>query len=190
MTNSGDSYLRLGPVYSLMLAAALVGCSSDAERLASDQPTPRVTQTVTASPTPTETATPDVTHYRLTTTMTGHPDVTFTIALNGNTIGTLNGENNSDVTPSVLPGDNAVVLSWTSDRPLQTNQKARLAIERKIPGQDAWTTVFAREVDGRTRVKQAGGHFTNEAIGDNSAIEATAAPGAATRELILVVPPA
>ncbi|MBX3170733.1 MAG: hypothetical protein KF760_25230 [Candidatus Eremiobacteraeota bacterium] len=161
--------MKLMPV--LMLAAVLAGCSSKPPDEAGGQPTPRVTQTVTASPTPAETPTPEATHYRMLTLMAGHADVTFVVALNGNTVGTLNGDTNGDLTPSVLPGDNSVVVSWTLAHPLKSGEKATLTIERRIPGQDGWTTVFSRVVDSTTKIKEARGTFANEAIGDNSALE-------------------
>ncbi|MBN9419467.1 hypothetical protein ABS71_19250 [bacterium SCN 62-11] len=160
-------------VHAIILATALAGCSSKPSDDASGQPTPRVTQTVTASPTPTETPTPDVTHYRMMTVVAGHADVTFVVALNGNTVGTLNGDTNGDLTPSVLPGDNAVVVSWTQAHPLKSGEKATLTIERQIPGQDDWTTVYSRVVDATTKIKEAKGTFAHEALGDNSATGAT-----------------
>ena len=159
-------------VHALMLAAVLAGCSSKASD-DSVRPAPRVTQTVTASPTPSDTPTADVTHYRMLTVLAGHADVTFVVAMNGNTVGTLNGETNGDVTPSVLPGNNTVVVSWTSAHPLKAGEKATLTIERQIPAQDGWTTVFSRAVDSTTRIKEARGTFSNEAIGDNSAAGGT-----------------
>lgn len=156
-------------VHSLMLAALLAGCSSKPADEASARPTPQVTQTVTASATPTQTATPAVTHYRMLTVVAGHADVTFTVSLNGNTVGTLNGDSNGDLTPSVLPGDNSVVLTWTKAHPLKATEKATLTIERQIPGQDDWTTVYSRVVDSTTTIKEAKGTFTHEALGDNSA---------------------
>lgn len=160
-------------VHALILATALAGCSSKPSDDATGQPTPRVTQTVTASPTPTETPTPDVTHYRMMTVVAGHADVTFVVALNGNTVGTLNGDTNGDLTPSVLPGDNAVVVSWTMAHPLKSGEKATLTIERQIPGQDDWTTVYSRVVDATTKIKEAKGTFAHEALGDNSATGGT-----------------
>jgi len=159
-------------VHALVLAAVLAGCSSHSER-DSGQPAPRVTQTVTATPTPTDTPTADVTHYRMMTVVQGHADVTFVVALNGNTVGTLNGNTNGDLTPSVLPGDNTVAVSWTLAHPLKSDDKATLTIERQIPAQDGWTTVYSREVDFTTKVKDAKGTFANEAMGDNSAAEGT-----------------
>ncbi len=160
-------------VHALILAAAVAGCSSKPSEDATGQPTPRVTQTVTATPTPTETPTPDVTHYRMMTVVAGKADVTFKVALNGNTVGTLNGDTNGDLTPSVLPGDNAVVVSWSQAHPLKSGEKATLTIERQIPGQDDWTTVYSRVVDSSTKIKEAKGTFTHEAMGDNSASGAT-----------------
>lgn len=156
-------------LHALLLAAVVAGCSSKPSDEASGQPTPRVTQTVTVSPTPTETPTPEVTHYRMLTVVVGQADVTFVVALNGNTVGTLNGDTNGDLTPSVLPGDNSVEVSWTQGHPLKAGQKATLSMERQIPGQDGWTTVFSRVVDSTTKVKEAKGIFANEAVGDNTA---------------------
>ena len=160
-------------VHAIILATVLAGCSSKPSDDASGQPTPRVTQTVTASPTPTESPTPDVTHYRMMTVVAGHADVTFVVGLNGNTVGTLNGDTNGDLTPSVLPGDNAVVVSWTQAHPLKSGEKATLTIERQIPGQDDWTTVYSRVVDATTKIKEAKGTFAHEALGDNSATSGT-----------------
>jgi hypothetical protein len=99
------------------------------------------------------------------TVLAGHADVTFVVAMNGNTVGTLNGETNGDVTPSVLPGNNTVVVSWTTAHPLKAGEKATLTIERQVPAQDGWTTGFLASSRFHTRIKEARGTFSNEAIG-------------------------
>lgn len=167
-----------------MWVAVLAGCSSEPAEEAS----PRPTQTVAVTPTATETPSPEVTHYRMLTMAAAKADVTFVVALNGNTVATLNGDTEGDLTPSVLPGDNAVVLSWTQARPLREDQKATLTIERQIPGQNDWTTVYSRAVDSGTKVKEAKGSFTNEAMGDNSASGGTLEDPAPTDEGSLTEP--
>lgn len=151
------------------LVAALVGCSSKPATQPEPTTTPSVARTLSLSPTPSDAPTPEVTHYRMLTVTAGQADVTFVVALNGATLGTLNGDTNGDVTPSVRPGDNSVVVSWSQAHRLLVTQKATLTIERKIPGQSDWTTVYSRVVDSRTKVREAKGRFTHEALGDNSA---------------------
>lgn len=163
--------------HALIFSIALVGCNSRPSQEASGRPTPRVTQTVTASPSETPLPSPEVTHYRLLTVIAGHADITFTLVLNGNTVGTLNGDTNGDLTPSILPGDNSVAVSWTTAQPLKESEKATLSIERQIPGQDDWTTVYSRAVDAKTTVKAAKGTFSHEAIGDNSSTNGDADTG-------------
>jgi hypothetical protein len=140
-------------VYTICLAGFLVGASGCGEKPAPVEE-PSAASSVAlpvASSSPAvsdEDETAVKTPYRIRVVYSGKSTVEFSVFVNGTQIGSYNSGSESDLTPSLAPGKNAIKVVWTADPNMKSYESARLFIETNQ--EEKWNTVLSREVRKET----------------------------------------